>query len=484
MALPDIGQQEATLALAAEGAVMSRELNDIDNSLISIFDVLVDLTRVNERTANAIENMLNIEFERQREENLTEGLKLEEQREAEAEKRIGFSEKIDKQFEKLSNNTSFLGSMALFAGGALATFSEDVNKFLGKFGLASTDLDNIITGLAATRVAIPKTAPSKIPTPPAAKPAPKFGPLKSATATPAAAALKNTGLDKLKSSRITAAGKTIPKASADALKRGATATAKATDSVAGSVLKGTAKTVSKVATPIAVIVEGANVAKTELDDSLTRSEKNIKHSESAGSIGGALLGAKIGAQGYAAGPLVGTITTITGAVAGSLLGEELGEFLGKMGFGEVEKPETMADKLGNSQLRQTLSDEDRVMNAGPVKAASETQMYGMNIQGFNAAAKSKAAIAAESMRKIESVKPSVSGDNINVTVKVDQASKQTVDPARVTPIIRQGDTVNNITNINGGGSSAGRSVPSSAKQNKSSGTTGYTEIYDPVVDGP
>ena len=70
---------------------------------------------------------------------------------------------------------------------------------------------------------------------------------------------------------------------------------------------------------------GASAASaTESDDSLTREQKNVEHSKTAGGIAGGLAGA-------AAGAAIGSVVPVVGTVIGGILGAALGEWMGQEG---------------------------------------------------------------------------------------------------------------------------------------------------------
>ena len=486
MALPNISQQDATLAIAAEGAVMSNELNDIDNSLVSIFDVLVDMTRVNERTAKAIEEVLRIESARRSEENLTEGLKLEAEREAgQGQQGKGFGERYDKAVDKFSADTTTMGLALVTATGAALAFADEVKDayrsvegFLSKFGIG---VDETVTALAAARAGLPKgytTAP-KAPTatPPAVTPKTPPAVKGDVSKTVGKKLLQSAGLEDIKAKSVPVTKS--PAAKVQKSKEVAKAVAKATSDVSGNVAKTVTRTVSKVATPVMLGMTAYELQDIYNNPQMSPVEKKVAYSEVGGRVTGALSGATLGGKlGLAAGPWGALFGSLAGGLAGAILGEELGEFLGKMGFEDNQM--TMQERLATIPEG---GDEYSDIGGDPFAVPEKKVESIDSIMGRRTQQVQK---EAQLQNKIKGVKPTVAGDNVNITVKVDQASKEKVDPARVTPIIRQGDTINKNTIINngGGGSTSGKPVPAATKQNRSSGATGYTEIWDPVVDGP
>jgi preprotein translocase subunit SecG len=95
------------------------------------------------------------------------------------------------------------------------------------------------------------------------------------------------------------------------------------------------KLLGRAALPLTIALEAFNMYSTEQDESLDRTEKNIKHTESVGGMGGAAAGGAMGAAiGTAIFPGVGTII-------GGLIGGGLGYFLG----GEISK--TVAQEVSD-----------------------------------------------------------------------------------------------------------------------------------------
>lgn len=83
---------------------------------------------------------------------------------------------------------------------------------------------------------------------------------------------------------------------------------------------------------------GGAAAATELDDSLSRAQKNAAHTETAGGLAGGLTGAKVGAvAGSFAGPVGAVIGGLLGMMAGGFGGSKLGEAVGNFFFGNKEK---------------------------------------------------------------------------------------------------------------------------------------------------
>jgi TP901 family phage tail tape measure protein len=111
------------------------------------------------------------------------------------------------------------------------------------------------------------------------------------------------------------------------------------------------------------LVAGGTAISTEMDDSLTRAQKNEEHTGTALGLGGALAGAKLGAMG---GALVGSVvpvlgTAIGGAVGGILGGiagwfggEKAGGWLGNKIFGEDGEPPAQP-AMPPAPVEQTLN---------------------------------------------------------------------------------------------------------------------------------
>jgi len=89
MALPQVDTQDSSLATAVAGGIIANEmdkaedeLRTMDATLTNVFGSLIDLIRVNERIAKAVEGLFNIQQEQQTGEDLSRGLELEKEREA------------------------------------------------------------------------------------------------------------------------------------------------------------------------------------------------------------------------------------------------------------------------------------------------------------------------------------------------------------------------------------------------------------------
>lgn len=477
------------------GVMLDDSIKSVDNKLNIIGETLKSIFVVNETTLKKLQGIFDIESDRRQDELLDRGLDLEAEREANQPK--GDGGKVERVVDKIEGAGSRLG-LGLLAAGSLAyafadQFKDVVNsvgEWLDKLGIGKENLDNTVAALAAQRFAQPKGYVAPKPTTP--KPPKVAAPKTNLAKTPATQALKNTGLNDLQKqmpktpidpkSGKTAAGKIAEGAkktvgaTAEVVKKGAGTAS----NISGNIAKSVTRVIGKIATPVTAVLETVNAVNVEQDDSLTRAEKNVEHSKSGGRVAGALAGAKAGATALSfLGPWGMIAGGLVGGLGGSLLGEEVGGFLGKLGFGVEDKPETMADKVGSAELQQTISDEDRAMNQGPIAAPSETQMFNMNIKGFEEAAQSRNAIQEQMTQKIVDVKPTISGDNLGVTVKVEQVSQQTADGKNITPIVRQGDVVNNVTNISGSRATPSMGIPPAT--NPTGNYQNRSEIPDPAL---
>lgn len=101
---------------------------------------------------------------------------------------------------------------------------------------------------------------------------------------------------------------------------------------------GTMRNLAKRVPILNFLIGGAEVAATELDDSLTRAQKNAAHTATAGGFAGSVAGAKVGAAaGVFAGPVGMVIGGLLGALVGTFAGSKLGEAVGGFAFGSKEK---------------------------------------------------------------------------------------------------------------------------------------------------
>lgn len=480
--LPDL-QNEASMIVAAEAMDMDKELHSIDDKLNVIAKNLIKLVKIEESTAASLQGMLEIDEKKYGEELQNRGTELEALRESGRDKEdkqvFSFKEKVG----EATSGLGILASAAIAVGGTIVAFREEIDNFLKKFGVSVNELDNIAYGLAAARAQLPKPsgAPKPTATPNAAAKAPtKTGPVKPTTT--AKSMLQGPGKENLAKQlgkgKIPAPLKEVIPDKAPVPGAGIKAAEEVGEKFATKAGRKILAKVPFIAPAVATFQLGSIYA-----SDMDQAQKEKEYSGVAGALAGAWLGAKAG---FAAGSVVPGWGNFIGAVGGGLLGGIYGEeaaegfydWVKKAGWFEKDEP---AVEPKSNFMTPNISAEDAAMNQGPITAPSETQMYGMNPQGFVAAQRSREAISAENMAKIQSVKPSIAGDNMNVTVKVEQGSKETVDPKTVTPIIRQGDTINNTTVVNGTKVSPGV-MPNATNPTKS--WVNYSENWDPVVDGP
>lgn len=124
-------------------------------------------------------------------------------------------------------------------------------------------------------------------------------------------------------------------------------------------LKGAGR-VAKIGGPVGVALAAVDAIATELDENLTREQKNISHSGTAGGFVGGLGGAAAGAAAGSVVPVVGTIVgAIVGGILGSLGGAEVGEQVGKAIWtpsesdGERPVPDEYAEAMQYIQQQAT-----------------------------------------------------------------------------------------------------------------------------------
>jgi len=125
-----------------------------------------------------------------------------------------------------------------------------------------------------------------------------------------------------------------PGSKATQFKKAGKDTAKAASKI-GKHAKGASKLLGRAAVPLAFALEAFNMFSNEQDESLDRTEKNIKHTESVGGMAGAAGGASMGAA-------IGTVIFPgVGTIIGGMIGGGLGYFLG----GEISK--TVAQEVSD-----------------------------------------------------------------------------------------------------------------------------------------
>lgn len=132
---------------------------------------------------------------------------------------------------------------------------------------------------------------------------------------------------------------------------------------------------------------GAEVAATELDDSLTRAQKNEAHTETAGGLAGSLALAKAGAIGGAAlGSLLGPIGTaiggaiggLGGGIAGYFGGSWVGKKLGGWFFGDDDEAAPAPQPENGAQnapdIARTVLQAAQIMQNQPLAATLNIQL--------------------------------------------------------------------------------------------------------------
>ena len=132
---------------------------------------------------------------------------------------------------------------------------------------------------------------------------------------------------------------------------------------------------------------GAEVAATELDDSLTRAQKNEAHTETAGGLAGSLALAKagamaLGALGSLAGPIGtaigGAIGGLGGGIAGYFGGSWVGKKLGGWFFGDDDEAAPAPQPENGAQnapdIARTVLQAAQIMQNQPLAATLNIQL--------------------------------------------------------------------------------------------------------------
>jgi hypothetical protein len=133
------------------------------------------------------------------------------------------------------------------------------------------------------------------------------------------------------------------------------------------------KGVSKLAVPLTLAIEAFSTYKTETDDSLDRTDKNIAHTKTAGGLAGFASGLSLGATIGSVVPLVGTtIGGLIGGIGGYFLGSNVGETIAEEVAGRAgpwgSGPAIRAPDVSHEQVSD-LSTEDKY---ALVKAAEKS----------------------------------------------------------------------------------------------------------------
>ncbi|AMD90301.1 phage tail tape measure protein [Desulfovibrio fairfieldensis] len=150
-----------------------------------------------------------------------------------------------------------------------------------------------------------------------------------------------------------------------------------------ALLKGAAKAGSV----LAVAGSAIDAVSTELDDSLTRAQKNEAHTETAGGLAGALAGGKAGAIGGAAlGSFLGPIGTaiggaiggLGGGIAGYFGGSWVGKKLGGWFFGDDDEAAPAPQPENGAQnapdIARTVLQAAQIMQNQPLAATLNIQL--------------------------------------------------------------------------------------------------------------
>lgn len=139
--------------------------------------------------------------------------------------------------------------------------------------------------------------------------------------------------------------------------------------VAPSLSKGTKslgalKKLGKFGGPLGLLLAGADATATEMDDSLTRDQKNIEHSGTVGGLAGGFAGAAAGATVGSIVPVIGTaIGGVIGGVLGALGGSEVGKKIGGFFFGGDE-----AAPKGQPSPQETAAQTAQLLQQQPINA--------------------------------------------------------------------------------------------------------------------
>lgn len=144
--------------------------------------------------------------------------------------------------------------------------------------------------------------------------------------------------------------------------------AQAVEGAARSAARGgvmnTARNLAKKIPFLNLLFAGGEVAATEMDDSLTRAQKNAAHTGTAGGLAGGLAGAKVGAAaGALAGPVGMAIGGLLGGLVGTFAGSKLGEAVGDLAFGSKEKEAPQP-----KPIEETVMQAAEVIRSAPLAA--------------------------------------------------------------------------------------------------------------------
>jgi len=526
MALPDIPSKFLEEELAIGIYDLDDKISTTNSKLEQIENTLVEIFVVNSDTLKKLEGLFSIEADRRKDETLGEGLALEAAREKDDSKDVEISIK-ERIKEAKSDFSPFLLGLIAAGAGAFA-FADKIADVINKIdnmlpdwlkGEDGDNLDNIGMGARAGLANQPKNFDRY------------KGQGKNSLTTGKASPQSRSffGLGQGKGSLVT--GQASPQSRSFFEKAGkvakpvAGATAKAGKAVVnttGELASTIGRKAGKVLLPLDVGIQAARWWLVENDDSLSQDEKDKEQNKILGGFGGAYAGAKAGIlAGSIAGPWGMLVGGIVGGIGGSIAGEELVEAWYNT-FGEEITPQQaeelrkqIEEATQKSKTQRRIEKEDRAMNLGVVVAPTETQMFGMNVQGYNAAAASKKSIEAENakastrmlsaeqylsvagsedmqafqysqgkgLEKIDNVSRSISGNEDIITIHIGGKSKELADGNGKPIVINNNNQTNNNVVGGGGGKSiiGGGGMGSATKQNP--GRANYREPFDPVHYG-
>lgn len=129
MALPDIN---TTQDIPAVDVMMANELDNIDDSLVSIFDALTDMAKVDQRIAVAVEGMLEIDKSQYDELQQERGLNLEKEREAQDSMTGDNGGLMFKGMQEMKKEASTIALILGALAAAFVAFSDNIPMWLRK----------------------------------------------------------------------------------------------------------------------------------------------------------------------------------------------------------------------------------------------------------------------------------------------------------------------------------------------------------------
>lgn len=160
-------------------------------------------------------------------------------------------------------------------------------------------------------------------------------------------------------------GKGTPGAGGAGIAEGAATAAEVAPSLSkGTKALGALKKLGKFGGPLGLLLAGADATATEMDDSLTRDQKNIEHSGTAGGLAGGFAGAAAGAAVGSFVPVIGTaIGGVLGGVLGALGGSEVGKKIGGFFFGGDDSAQK-----GQPSPQETAAQTAQLLQQQPINA--------------------------------------------------------------------------------------------------------------------